>query len=65
MGDIKTIYKLQDVNYHQITSEASLELSKNNNLTKTFLLGIFWTVGSDAYNLLWNDLIPKSIKFGG
>ena len=66
-GDVKTIFKLQDVNLSlknlwnfRIWNEV---LPNNGNLTKTFLLGTFGTTTLGVYNLLRNDLIHESMKF--
>ena len=69
-GDIKTIFKLQDVNlslnnfwsFFQIVNEV---LPKNGNLTNIFLLGTFGTTTLGVYNLLRSDLIHESMKFKG
>ena len=69
-GDVKTIFKLQDVNlslnnfwsFFRIWNEV---LPKNGNLTKTFLLGTFGTTTLGVYDLLRNDLIHESMKFKG
>ena len=62
-GDVKPIFKLQDVNltlnnfwsFFRIWNEI---IPKNRNLTKTFLLGTFGTITLGVYNLL-NDLLHE------
>ena len=62
-SDAKSIFKLQDFNlsvnifcsFFRIWNEV---LAKNDNLTKTFILGTFWTATLGAYNLRI-DLIHK------
>ena len=68
--NVKTIFKLQDVNlalnnfwnFFRIWNEV---LSKNGNLIKTFILGTFGTTALGVYNLLRNDLTHISMKFNG
>ena len=67
-GGVKTIFKLQDVNlslnhfwsFFWIWNKVLL---KNDKLTKTFLIGTFWTTTLGVYNLLRHDLTHESIKF--
>ena len=69
-GDVKTIFKLQDVNLllnnfwslFRIWNEV---LPKNGNLTKTFVLDTFETIALGVYILLRNDLVDKSMKIKG
>ena len=68
--DVKTIFKLQDVNlslsdFSKFFRTWNEVLSKNGNLTKTFLSGAFQTITVGVYNLLRNDLIHKPMKFKG
>ena len=70
MGDVKTIFKLQDVNlslnnFWSFFRIWNVVLSKNDNLIKTFLLGTFGTTTLGVYNLLRNYLIHESMKFKG
>ena len=70
MGDVKTIFKLQDVslslnNFRSFFRIWNEVLPKNHNLTKIFLLGTFWTITLGVYDLFRNYLIQESIKFGG
>ena len=61
-GDVKTIFKLQDINlplnnfwsFFWIWNKVLL---KNGNLTKTFTLGTFRTETLGVYSSLRNDLI--------
>ena len=67
-GDVKTIFKLQDVNlslnnfwsFFRIWNEV---LRQNGNLTKTLLLGTFGTTTLGVYNLSRNDLNIRVIVF--
>ena len=74
-GDVKTIFKLQDINlsldnfwrFFRIWKEV---LPKNDTITRTFLLGAFWKITLGVYNLLRNHLTHSvfsihSVKFGG
>ena len=69
-GDLKMVFKLQDASlslnniwsFFRIWNEL---LPKNDNLTKVFLLGTFWTITLSVYNLFRNDLIHESMNFGG
>ena len=67
---LKSIFKLQDLNlllnsfwsFFQIWNEV---LSKNSNLTKTFILSTFWTITLGVCKLLINDIIQELMKLGG
>ena len=67
---LKSIFKLQDLNlllnsfwsFFQIWNEV---LSKNSNLTKTFILSTFWTITLGVCKLLINDIIHELMKLGG
>ena len=56
--------------YQKIIVKVSFQIEmksfpKGGNLTKTFLLGTFWTITLGVYNLLGGDLIQKWMRFGG
>ena len=71
-GDVKTIFKLQDVNlslnnfwnFFRIWNKV---LAKNGNVTKAFILGTFRAITLGVYNSLSPDLIrePNCVVFLG
>ena len=69
-GDVKMIFKLQNVKLSSVINFWSFfwiwneVLPKNRHLTKTFILGTFWTITLCVYNLLRNYSIHKPMKFG-